>query len=342
MKATQRDFASVAPRAAKAARVFFLCGPDEAGIHDAAVRLVSLLDDAGERVEIAGAALRADPVLLGDEARSTSLFGDARHIIVRASGDEAEKAVELMLAGDVPPCPVLILAANATDKSRTAKLLADRPDALVAMFWPPDLKSATENVRMLADKAGVRLDHALAERIARGTGLDSRLAASEVEKLALFLDASAERPRPGTAAALDAVGASTEEDGFAPLVNAVLGGEAAKLPDELRRVRELGMNAVGVLLAFERRAAQLAQLAGRLGHRGDVAAFIKGESAARRVFFKEERELTRQLERWRGARLERLVRRLVALHQALLANSHDAELLLLHELAGIARFAAKR
>ncbi|MBU6268382.1 MAG: DNA polymerase III subunit delta [Sphingomonadales bacterium] len=342
MKASQRDFAGVAPRAAQAARVFFLCGPDEAGIHDAAIRLVSLLPNPGERVELSGAALRSDPVLLGDEARSTSLFGDSRHIVVRASGDEAEKAVELMLSGDVPPCPVLILAANATDKSRTAKLLADRPDALVAVFWPPDLKAATENVRALADKAGVRIDQALAERIARGTGLDSRLAQSEVEKLALYLDASPERPRKGEAAALDAIGASTEEDGFSPLINAVLGGDSAKLPAELRRVRELGLNAVGVLMAFERRTAQLAQLAGRLAGRGDVAAFMKGESAARRVFFKEERDLTRQLERWRGKRLQRLINRLMRLHQDLLANSQDAELLLLHELSEITRFASRR
>ena len=342
MKATQKDFAAVAPRAARAARVFFLCGPDEAGIHDASRLLVSLLDNPGERVELAGASLRSDPVLLGDEARSNSLFGDSRHIVVRAAGDEAERAVELLLASEVPPCPVLILASSATDKSRTAKLLADRPDALVAMFWPPDLRAATETVRALADKAGVRIDHALAERIARATGLDSRLAHSEVEKLALFLDASPERPRKGDAAALDAIGASTEEDGFMPLVNAVLGGESARIADELRRVRELGLNPVGVLLAFERRVAQLAQLAGRLGTRGDVAAFVKAESAARRVFFKDERDLVNQLQRWRGSRLQRLVMRLVRLHQALLANSQDAELLLLHELAEIARASARR
>ena len=342
MKATQKDFATVAARAARSARVFFLCGPDEAGVHDAAAKLVALLENPGERVELAGSALRADPVLLGDEARSNSLFGSTRHIIVRAAGDEAEKAVELLLGSAVEPCPVLILATSATDKSRTAKLLTDRPDALVAMFWPPDLRTATENVRGLADRAGLRIDHALAERIARATGLDSRLAQSEVEKLALYLDASPERPCKGDAAALDAIGAITEEDGFASLVNAVLGGESARITDELRRVRELGMNPVGVLLAFERRTAQLAQLAGRMGSRSDVAAFIKGESAARRVFFKDERDLAAQLLRWRCKRLQRLVNSLMQLHQELLANSQDAELRLLHGLAEIARAGARR
>lgn len=340
MKATQRDFAGVAPRAAQAARVFFFCGPDEAGAHDAAQKILSFLPDPGERVELSGGDLKRDPVKLGDEARSTSLFGDKRHIFVRAQGDEAHDAVEVLLSGDVEPCPVLIVAAGATDKSRTAKLLADRPDALVAMFHPPDLKSVAASVRAMADASGLRIGGDLAERIARAAGLDTRLARSEVTKLALYLDASPERPLSADAAALDAIGARTEEDGFTALVNAVLGGEKAKIPGELKRIRELGLNPVGLLLAIERRAAQLAALAAKLGPRGDVAALMKAEVAARRVFWKDERDLGAQLRHWRGKRLERLVEKLAGMHRALLSNSQDADLLLSQGLAEIARAAA--
>lgn len=346
MKATQRDFGGMAARAAQAARVFFFCGPDEAGAHDAAHKILSLLPDPGERIEFSGADLKRDPVKLGDEARSNSLFGDTRHIWVRAQGDEAHDAVEVLISGEVDPCPVLIVATGATDKSRTAKLLADRPDALVAMFHPPDLKSVAASVRAMADAAGLRIGGDLAERIAKAAGLDTRLARSEIAKLALYLDASAEAPRSADAAALDAIGAKTEEDGFTALVNAVLGGEKAKIPGELKRMRELGLNPVGLLLAIERRAAQLAGLAARLGSGagkggGDIAALMKAEVAARRVFWKDERELGAQLRHWRGKRLERLVDKLVGMHRALLANSQDAELLLAQGLAEIARAAAK-
>ncbi|MEN9717455.1 MAG: hypothetical protein RIQ99_333, partial [Pseudomonadota bacterium] len=307
MKASQKDFRSIAPRAAREARVFFFCGPDDASIADAANHIAALLPDAGERVELSGADLRKDPVRLGDEARSTSLFGDARHIWVRASGDEAHDAVENLLAGEAEPCPVIIVAANATDKARTAKLLANRPDGLVAMFYPPDLRSVTGSVRDMADAAGVRLNGDLAERIARAAALDTRLAQSEVTKLALYLDASPEAPRSADLAALDAIGARTEDDGFMPLVNAVLGGQTAKLAGELQRMRELGLNPVGLLLAFERRAAQLADLAGKLGPRGDIQALLEAESTARRVFWKDKRDLATQLGRWRGKRLARLL-----------------------------------
>lgn len=344
MKATQKDFASTAQRMAQAARVFFFCGPDEAGATDAANRILSLLPDPGERIELSGAELRRDPVKLGDEARSTSLFGGARHIWVRAQGDEAHDAVEVLIGGEVEPCPVLIVATGATDKSRTAKLLADRPDALVAMFYPPDLRSVAGTVRTMADAAGLRIGGDLAERIARAAGLDTRLAQSEVTKLALFLDASPESPRAADAAALDAIGAKTEDDGFGALVNVVLAGESAKLPHELHRMREQGLNPVGTLLAFERRAAQLAGLAAKLGPRGggDVNALLAAEKQARRIFWKDERDLAIQLKKWRGKKLERLVDKLAGLHKALLGNSQNAELLLAQGLAEIARAAAPR
>jgi DNA polymerase-3 subunit delta len=344
VKATQKDFAAAAPRAAARAKVFFFCGPDEAGAAAAADRIAAMLDEPGERVELSGGDLRRDPVLLGDEARSTSLFGDSRHIWVRASGDEAHDAVANLLdgidAGEGEPCPVIVVATSATDKSRTAKLLEKRGDSLVAMFWPPDLGSVTAAVRTMAEAAGLKLGSEMAERIARAAGLDVRLAQSEIAKLALYLDAGPEAPRSADAQALDAIGAKTEEDGFQPLVNAVLGGESGKLAGELRRLRELSLNPVGVLLAFERRAAQLARVAAALGPRR-YQSLDRGEKARLGIFFKEERDIAGQLQIWRGDRLERLVERLTDLHRQLLANSPAAEALLAQGLASIAREASR-
>ena len=330
----------MAQRAGSQCRIFYFCGPDESGAADAAARIADLLGDA-ERVELSGGDLKRDPVRLADEARSVSLFGDRRHIHVRSAGDEAHDAVEALLSSPVEGWPVLIVATSATDKSRIAKLLADRPDALVAMFHPPDLGAITEAVRNMAGPAGLRLSSDLAERIARATALDTRMARSEIEKLALYLDASPQAPRTADAAALDAIGAVSEDDGFMPVVNAVLSGDTRRLGGELARVRELGINPVGLLLAFERRTAQLAQLAGRMGPRGDINDFLEQESAARRVFFRDKPDLLQQMKRWRGRRLERLVERIMELHRALLTDSRNADLLLSQGLAEITRAAAR-
>jgi DNA polymerase-3 subunit delta len=343
MKASQRDYAQAAQKAGGGLRICFFCGADEAGASAAVKKLIASLDDPGERLELTGQELRSDPTRLVDEARSTSLFGDARHILARVSGEEALAALEtyceLVDRGEAQEAwPVFVVATSATDKSRSAKLLIKRADALVAVFYPPDLRSVTADVRAMADAAGMRLNGNLAERIAHAAGLDVRLAQSEIDKLALYLDASPQSPKQARPEDFDMIGASTEEDGFMPLVNAALGGEVRKLPAELRRLREVSLNPVGVALALERRAAQLARLSANLRPGDDMQGFLKSQG----VFFREHREVGDQLQRWNGGKLERLVPRLADLHRSLLANSQTAELILAQELAQIARYAAAR
>ena len=342
MKLTNRDFAAKAKGAARDCGIFFFCGPDEAGASAAANELVAMLPEPGERIELTGAEVRADPARLGDEARSTSLFGDARHIWVRANGEDALAALETLIAtaetGAGAACPVIVVATSATDKSRTAKLLEKRKDAVVAMFYAPDLSTVTHSVRAMGDAAGVHLDTALAERIARAANLDVRLANSEIEKLALYLDATPQAPRRADAAALDAVGAACEDDGFAPLVDAVLGGDTARLGPELHRMRELSLNPVGTLLAFERRAALLAKIAAR----GPGRAPDKGELQRLGVFWRDQQAVLQQARIWQGPRLARLADRLVDLHRRLFADNQAAELLLSQGLTEIARVAGKR
>jgi DNA polymerase-3 subunit delta len=210
------------------------------------------------------------------------------------------------------------------------------------MFYPPDLMTVAAAVRAMADSAGLRLGGDLAERIARGAGLDVRLAQSEVTKLALYMDAGPQSPKTASIEDHAAIGAATEEDGFQPIVTAVMGGEVTRLSAELRRMKELGLNPVGLLLALERRAAQLVQIAAKLGPRGSFNNLGRGEKAQLGIFWKEEREIRHQLGQWPQEKLDRLIPRLVALHRTLLANSQAAELLLAQDLTEIARFAAKR
>lgn len=346
MKAKNSDFARGVPRSATQAGIFFFCGPDEAGASAAANAIIEAMPDAGERVELTGGELKGDPARLGDEARSASLFGDKRHIWVRASGDEAHDALKTLIetgdAGAGDAAPVIVVATSATDKSRSAKLIEKRPDGLVAMFYPPDLRTVSGSVRAMADTAGLRLGGDLAERIARAAGLDVRLAQSEINKLALYCDASPLEPKTASIEDYTEIGAATEEDGFQPVVNAVLGGELPKISREIKRMRELGLNPVGLLLAIERRAAQLMQVSAKLGPRGSLDNLSKGEKAQLGIFWKEERDVRQQLTRWQPRKLERLVSRLVGLHQSLLANSQSAEILLANDLAEIARFAARR
>lgn len=343
MKATQRDALAVARRSEGRSAMWFFCGPDEAGAATTVGKVIALLPDPGERVELSGAELKADPVRLVDEARSTSLFGGARHILARVAGDEAHDAVKSFLEfadlGETKgACPVFIVATSATDKSRTAKLLLDRKDAVVAVFYPPDRSDLLAEVSALGGAAGLRFGASIAERILHVANADVRLVAAEIDKLALYLDASPLATKAVTEDDLAAIGAETEDGGFDALVNAVFGGQTRKLPQELARMREQGLSPLGVALALERRAAQIAGLAAKREPGMDLAVLMERQ----RVFFRDKRILIDQMKLWPPAKLERLVPRLADLHRSLLANSQSADLLLAQALAQIARFAVPR
>jgi DNA polymerase-3 subunit delta len=340
VKATQKTLPGMLDRAMRQARVFYFCGADEAGAGDAAARVAARLG-AAERVDFSGAELKRDPVRLADEARSASLFGDRRLLFVTMSGDEAHDAIATLIADTVAGWPVVVLAAGATDKSRVARLLADRDDALVTVFYPPDQRAVSDAVRTLAEAAGLLLSNAMAETIAVAAGLDTRIVRSEIDKLALYLDASVERPRTATPADLAAIGTATVDDSMSPLINAALGGMVDRLGHELPRLASGDVNPVGLLLAFERRAVQLAGLAARAGPAGNLNAFLDGEIQARRVFFRDKADLMLQLHKWRGARIDRLVRRLAALHRTLLHDSSAAPLRMSQAIVEIARVSAR-
>jgi DNA polymerase-3 subunit delta len=130
-------------------------------------------------VEFTGAELRRDPVRLGDEARSTSLFGDRRHIWVRCSGDEAHDALEMLVGGDVA------LAgdrpgAGATDKSRWPSCWR----SATMRWWRCSIRpicARSASVRGMAMPRGCH-DQRSGRAHRAGGGLDTRLAASEVAK----------------------------------------------------------------------------------------------------------------------------------------------------------------
>ena len=340
MKATQKTLPGLLDRAMRQARVFYFCGADEAGAGDAAALVLKRLGQT-ERVDFSGAELKRDPVRLADEARSTSLFGDRRVLFVTMSGDEAHDAIANVIGDAVPGWPVVVVASGATDKSRVAKLLADRDDALVAIFYPPDQRAVSDTVRTLAEAAGLKLGNAMAETIAVAAGLDTRIVRSEIDKLALYLDASPESPRNAQPKDLAAIGTATIDDNMAGLVNATLGGQVDQLGHELPRLASGDINAVGLLLAFERRAVQLAGLAARAGSGGNLNAFLDSEIQARRVFFRDKADLMLQLHKWRGPRIERLLSRLAALHRALMHDSNGASLRMSQAIVEIARVSAR-
>lgn len=322
-------------------RIILLFGADDSQIAEIAQKTMAALPQPLEKIELGGAQLKSDPSILLDEALAISMFGDSRCILARSSGEEALAAVTNLLESDGNPCPVILMAASVTDKAKLVKLVEAAPDGLAVLCNVPNSGTMNAIVRGYADAAGIRLETPMIDAIARYTQGDRRLAKSEVEKLALYLDAAPDRPKTVTQAHIDALKAETEDDGFDAIVDAVLGGDLKALPAEMARLSATGINAVGLTMAMERRVARLMAVAARLGDSSDISGFVERELQARRIWKGESKGMARQLRAWRGGGLVRLGERLIELHEQLIFNSQSADLMLAQALLDIARRAAR-
>ena len=140
-----------------------------------------------------------------------------------------------------------------------------------------------------AARAGV------AARIAAYTGGDRRLAAGEIEKLALYYDAAPERPVLVEASVLALLSAETVEEDVQGLVNKVMSGDLREAVSEIATMKAAGVEPVRVVRAFQRRVALLGAMRAKGDAGGQAGAVVR---AARGVCYKDYGTLERQVQGW--------------------------------------------
>jgi DNA polymerase III subunit delta len=320
-------------------RIFLTYGQDDSAISAIAKAQARQLPDDAEAVDLDSGRLRQDPAILLDEAASSSLFGGARYIRVIFNREEGVDAVANLLDAAQAGNPVIATAGNLPKTSKLLKLLQNNPFALSFICYPPNDADAADRVGALARAAGLKMDHALAAQIARYTGNDRQLAAAEIEKLALYYDATPDRPAQVERQALSALAAETAEDDISGLVNLVLGGDIKTLGKELVTQRAIGLDGIRIIRALQRRLVMLAGLRGKMDHGAQAGALVR---AARGIFWKEQDAYVQQLHRWTSRRLSSLNNHLLGLEARLMANNAESgSIMLEQELTRIARAAAR-
>jgi DNA polymerase III subunit delta len=320
-------------------RMFFIFGQDESAISDIAAQMSGALGSNAERIDLDSDQIRKDPALLADEANSLSLFGEARYIRLTMRRDEGLPAFQNLLDVENGGCPVIATAGDLKKTSKLRKLVESSKRVMTHICYTPDEGSAASLIMKLAGTLGLRLERALALRIARYTGQDRKLAALEVEKLALYYDAAPDRPATVDAAAFEALSAETGEENVQALVNKVMSGDIRALGTELIVSRQMGVDSIRILRALQRRAVLLAGL--RVQVNANVSpADVVGKT--RSIFWKERSDFIDQIGRWQSARLAGLNGHLLDLERHLMSVKAELGTVILEqELTKIARAAAR-
>jgi DNA polymerase III subunit delta len=300
-----------------ATRLFLLHGPDEASAREFARQLARAMGADAERVDLEGAQLKGDPGLLAGEAAALSLFGGARFIRVNAVGEESLEAIELLLNAPVAGNPVVAIAPGVKSTGKLVKAAQAHSLALAFACYLPEGAAADRVAIEIGQSLGLRIDPRLAGRLAAAAGADRAVLSRELEKFALFLDASPDQPQALSEAVVDQLGADLGEVELGDAIEAAVAGAPDRLGAELARLEQAGTSPIPLLRALVRRLITLAEL------RAEVAAGARAEALAERVFFKERAATLAALRHWAPERLAAAIDHLRAAERRLMAGGPD-------------------
>ena len=337
MKATKQGVGRALDQPNPEVRFYLFHGPDEAQSRGLGARLLQAL--GAEKFTIAAGAVKSDPAALADEAGAMSLFGGKRAIWIEPAGEDVFAGVEALLEANGTESPVIAIAGSLKKTSALLKLAEGSPQALAFAAYVPEGQDAERMVIDAGRRVGLKIAPPLAARIADGCGNDQAVVSQELEKLALYIDASPQSPRELDHDAVDAVGAEIEGSDLPRLADLALAGEVGALANELAQL-PASSEGIPVVRALHRRLLMLAPARARIerGERTDAVM----TSLGRALFWKDKELVGRLLTLWDAKGLERVAERAGRLERDLLFSPAPDQATLGEMLLSIARAARAR
>jgi len=260
---------------------------------------------------------------------------------VETAGDEIADGVAALLAAPASESPVIVIGGALRKTSALLKLAEAHRHALAHASYAPEGADAERMVIDVGRTHGLRIPDAVAARIAESCGNDQAVVGQELAKLALYVGASTEAPKPLDHEAVDAVGADLPEGNFLRLADLALAGDLPAVADECARLSPGGSEAIPVVRSLQRRLLMLAPLRARV-EAGEGSGAVM-TSMGKSLFWKDKPLLEKLLRLWDARGLETVAERAGKLERHLLrSDSAPAAGALGEELMAIARRAARQ
>lgn len=335
MKAKRGQIARALSAPTEDIRFYLLYGPDRSGSEALAATLAKAMGDDAERIDLAESDLKSNPAKLADEAAAISLFGGSRFIRIDPAGDEIFAAVEALLQAATAGNPVVAIAGALRATNKLVKLAFASDTAMACASYAPEGRDADQLVNEMAQDAGLQIAPDVARRLARGCHGDRAILASELTKLALYLDAAPDRPHRVDHDSLNALAANADEGDLSRLANVVLSGDLVTLDRELTQLASKGLAGIPLLRAVLQRLMLLARLRADV-EKGNSAQSVIAK-AGRAIFWKDKAIITDQVERWHSDALVIAINRAGSAERALKSSGGPGPVAVDEELFAIAR-----
>ncbi len=261
-------------------------GADDSGIAAEVARLRDAMGAEADTVTVTDGQLRDDRGALAGAAGSRSLFGGETLVVhPMEEPNRSAAALEALLGLAGEPNPVVVTAATLTPRNKLLALAKGDARIHVQEFRAPDAAGMARLVRERAAALGLAFDGAALDRLLAEVGTDRRLAAMEIEKLALLLGADGDAPATATLEDVESIvaGSAAAPEAF-PVADWLLTGETRALADWLGEASATDLG--NAVRALTRRAGQMVTVAGRSGDAGALrraGAFGAAEGVLRRL-----------------------------------------------------------
>jgi len=308
-----------------AIRLWLFAGPDISASENAARRALAAFADPADPMAITdlpASGLAADPAILADEAASVSMFGGARAIRVTGAGEGVREAVELLLNAPAAGNPVVMTAGDLAKSSNLRKRAETADNVRILLSYPLEGRDAARWLTDAARGQGLTLAPGVGERLLATSNNDLGILASELQKFALYLDASPEQPQRLEADHLHLLGAESAEDDMFALVAALTGGNPTAVERQLRLLT--GTSAIPALRAMARRLLQMAEARAAMDRGTPPAAAVKALRPP--VFWKEQDAFAAALAQWPAARIRQALAAMLAGERAIKQPSSPGDI----------------
>lgn len=332
MKSLRADKGYAPERIGPDTRLTLFHGADEAASADLAWKLAAHF--GGEIVLLAPATLKEDPGRLPDEAAAVSMFGDKRVIRIDGVGDESLEAVQLLLGAPAAGNPVVMVAGLLRKTSKLLSAVEAAANAAAVISYEATAGDTGRIVEAIATELGLELSRDVAPRLAASCNNDRALLRRELEKLALYLDATPARPQRLTLDHVAEVGASVDDSDFGALVEAVASGRAAIADRQIAKLSAQGIAGIAQLRAVARRLWLLAELRAAVDDGATPQSAV--EAARPPIFWKDKERVAVQLQRWREPAVRHALERLLAAERDIKQSGAAGDVLSSQALLAIA------
>lgn len=318
-------------------RLALFYGADAATATDLADKLVKRLAPGGDAMAVTAFSpgqLRDDPARLADEAAAVSMFGDRRVIRVDGADDGCREALELLFAAPAVENPVVMTAGALRKDSKLLSVAEAAPDALCVICYEPDARDLPRLAQEIGAEVGLDVSSDAARLLIDAVNGDRLLLRRELEKCALYVDASPARRERLTAAHVAQIGADTPDADFDALVEAVAGGRPAETDKQIRRLAAAGIPGITQLRAVARRLWLLLDLRSVVDAGPSPQQVV--DAARPPIFWKTKPAITAQLGRWRTPALRAALDRILSTERAIKMPGTAGDVLASQTLLAIA------